>query len=321
MSAMKIIDGIKDRGGTITGFSSVCGGLPAPEAANNPLMYKFSWSPMGVLRASQNDALYKMNSDVVSIDGANLLASAQSFEAWPQLHLVVLPNRNSLIYADKYGIQGAETIFRGTLRYNGFATLMHVFKNMGLFQETPIGGSTWGETLQFLLDQQGHADLKSFLISCSGGDTTVASKVAGALKFLDMTTDTTISDPLSVAQSFCDQLEAKLRFEDNERDMVLMHHNIEAAFDDGKKETHLSSLQLYGDDKMSAMCKTVGYTAAVGTDLLLSGGLEHRKGILIPTTKDIYDPCLDALEKEGLVFAENLMIENSEANDDAEIVV
>ena len=134
MSAMKIIDGIKDRGGTITGFSSVCGGLPAPEAANNPLMYKFSWSPMGVLRASQHDALYKMNSDIVSVDGANLLASAQSFEAWPQLHLEVLPNRNSLIYADKYGIQGAETIFRGTLRFNGFSKLMHVFKNMAYFR-------------------------------------------------------------------------------------------------------------------------------------------------------------------------------------------
>ena len=97
-----------------------------------------------------------------------------------------------------------------------------------------------------------------------------------------MTGDAAISDPLSVAQSFCDQLEAKLRFEDDERDMVLMHHNIEATFDNGRKETHLSSLQLYGDDKMSAMCKTVGYTAAVGADHLLSGNLENRKGILIP---------------------------------------
>ena len=223
-------------------MASKTGAVPSPAfqvsvaVYNNPLMYKFSWSPMGVLRASQNDALYKMNSDVVSVDGANLLASAQSFEAWPQLHLEVLPNRNSLIYADKYGIQGTETIFRGTLRFNGFSKLMHVFKNMGLFQEGATGGRTWSETLSVLQDQQGFPDLKSFLISCSDGDKAVASKAAACLKLLDMTGDAAISDPLSVAQSFCDQLEAKLRFEDDERDMVLMHHNIEATFDNGRRK-------------------------------------------------------------------------------------
>ena len=36
MSAMKLIDEIKARGGKIKSFSSLCGGLPAPEAANNP---------------------------------------------------------------------------------------------------------------------------------------------------------------------------------------------------------------------------------------------------------------------------------------------
>ena len=47
MSAMKIIDEIKEKGGRVISFKSLCGGLPAPEAANNPLAYKFSWSPMG----------------------------------------------------------------------------------------------------------------------------------------------------------------------------------------------------------------------------------------------------------------------------------
>lgn len=64
MSAMKIIDSIHERGGTVTGFSSVCGGLPAPEAADNPLHYKFSWSPMGVLLASQNSAIYRINDKI-----------------------------------------------------------------------------------------------------------------------------------------------------------------------------------------------------------------------------------------------------------------
>jgi hypothetical protein len=36
MSAIKMIDDLKAKGAKIVAFSSVCGGLPAPEAANNP---------------------------------------------------------------------------------------------------------------------------------------------------------------------------------------------------------------------------------------------------------------------------------------------
>lgn len=116
MSAMKIIDSVHERGGEITSFSSVCGGLPAPEAANNPLLYKFSWSPMGVIRASQNNAQFSRDGKVVKVDGSDLLASAEPFDAWKSLNLECLPNRDSLIYGDKYGISSAGTIFRGTLR-------------------------------------------------------------------------------------------------------------------------------------------------------------------------------------------------------------
>lgn len=125
MSAMKIIDDVHARGGEITSFSSVCGGLPAPEVANNPLLYKFSWSPMGVMKASQNDAIFRRDGELVRVDGANLLGSAEPFNAWQSLHLECLPNRDSLVYGEKYGIQSASSIFRGTLRYFGFSELLH----------------------------------------------------------------------------------------------------------------------------------------------------------------------------------------------------
>ena len=58
MSAVKVIDHVKALGGTVISFSSVCGGLPSPEAADNPIGYKFSWSPRGVLTAALNTARY-----------------------------------------------------------------------------------------------------------------------------------------------------------------------------------------------------------------------------------------------------------------------
>jgi hypothetical protein len=54
MTALRLIKGLQARGGKITRFTSLCGGLPAPEAADNPIGYKFSWSPIGVLRAATN---------------------------------------------------------------------------------------------------------------------------------------------------------------------------------------------------------------------------------------------------------------------------
>ena len=58
MTAMKIIDHIHIRGGKVEEFYSLCGALPAPESADNPMKYKFSWSPRGVILASRNGAQY-----------------------------------------------------------------------------------------------------------------------------------------------------------------------------------------------------------------------------------------------------------------------
>lgn len=41
MMAMKMIDQAHDQGGKVRSFTSYCGGLPSPAAANNPLAYKF----------------------------------------------------------------------------------------------------------------------------------------------------------------------------------------------------------------------------------------------------------------------------------------
>lgn len=91
--------------------------------------------------------------------------------------------------------------------------------------------------------------------------------------------------------------------------MVLMHHDIKARFDDGSHENHSCSLQLFGDDKMTAMSKTVGYTAAIGTKLILEGDIT-KKGLLLPTSTEVYTPSLDLLKKEGVVFEDHVHVED-----------
>jgi alpha-aminoadipic semialdehyde synthase len=48
--SMELFDHVKSNGGEINSYVSWCGGLPAPEASNVPLGYKFSWSPKDIQR-------------------------------------------------------------------------------------------------------------------------------------------------------------------------------------------------------------------------------------------------------------------------------
>jgi alpha-aminoadipic semialdehyde synthase len=286
MSAMKIIDDIHERGGTVTVFESLCGGLPAPEASDNPLRYKFSWSPMGVLSACQNAACYRRDGQIINVSGEDLLDSAETFlDVWSELELEALPNRNSLPYAGIYGIESARTVFRGTLRFGGFSSLMYTFRKMGLFDPSNAAASTWKEVISAM-------ELPAEAI-----------RARECLEWLGMLDSTPLACPESVMQSFCSVLEDKLKLQRHERDMVLMHHLIKASFEDGCSEVHRSSLQVFGDDKMTAMSKTVGYTVAATTELVLDG-LLTKKGLILPTTPEIYNPILAALAKEGVTFNE-----------------
>lgn len=62
--AMELIDEIHQAGGKVESYISYCGGLPAPEFSDNPLRYKFSWSPRGVLLNVLGNAKFLQNSQV-----------------------------------------------------------------------------------------------------------------------------------------------------------------------------------------------------------------------------------------------------------------
>ena len=310
MSAMKIIDDIQSRGGHVTSFSSFCGGVPAPEAADNPLKYKFSWNPMGVIRACQSDACFRWEGQERKVPGRELLQSAFPFHhAWPELDLEYLPNRDSLHYGKIYGIEDADTLFRGTIRYHGFSSLMNVFQNMGLFDVRRTDAKTWGRLLDELRSRLGgFENLHDFVAACSGDVVETAERVTDALQWLGVDGDSPVPVSNSVAEAFCKELEERLRYKEGERDMVIKHHTVEAKFDDRFEERHCADLQVFGDDTGSAMAKTVGYTAAAAAELILDGKLEGRRGLMLPTESTVYEPLLKKVAEDNIVFEEGLMV-------------
>ena len=312
MSSMRIIDDIHSRGGEVTSFSSVCGGLPSPEAADNPFGYKFSWSPRGVLRASCAPARYLSDGQIVDIQGNQLLNNAIPFtEGWPHMHLEVLPNRDSLKYANIYGIPQTQTIFRGTLRFGGFSKLFATLRNMGLMDENFVVGKTWYATMLALAHRRGFKQLEDFALACTDEDIDEASRALRALQWLDMLQETPVAIPgASAIDAFCHVLQEHLNYREGERDMVLMQHNIQAIFDDGSTESHVSSLDVRGSDQHSAMSQTVGYTAAAAVQLVLSSlhdaSVLPERGLLLPTKPAIYQPILDSVAQHGIRFEEGV---------------
>lgn len=121
LAAMKVIDECKEQGEVIESFVSWCGGLPAPEfAADNPFAYKFSWSPRGVLLATQNSAQFLQDGKIQNITSENLLNSVKEVKGLhPAMIFEGIPNRDSMKYIELYGLDRdhLKTMFRGTLRY------------------------------------------------------------------------------------------------------------------------------------------------------------------------------------------------------------
>ncbi|MDJ0924200.1 MAG: saccharopine dehydrogenase C-terminal domain-containing protein, partial [Acidimicrobiia bacterium] len=165
MTAMQVIHRVQEAGGEITSFSSFCGGLPAPEANDNPFGYKFSWSPKGVLKAGKNTARFRRDGRTIEVPGEVLFDHRAPVTVALDHDLVEFegyPNRDSLPYLDTYGIDSAATMFRGTLRYPGWCAVMRCMVDLGLLDETEkedMAGLTFAGLLSRLIGHPATDDL------------------------------------------------------------------------------------------------------------------------------------------------------------------
>lgn len=100
-------------------------------------------------------------------------------------------------------------------------------------------------------------------------------------------------------------LEEKLKMNPNDKDLVVMLHQVEFE-KDGINMAVDSSLVVYGEDsKNTAMAKTVGLPLAIAATLILKGELALT-GLHIPIIPEIYSPVLKELEKNDIVFEERI---------------
>jgi saccharopine dehydrogenase-like NADP-dependent oxidoreductase len=123
------------------------------------------------------------------------------------------------------------------------------------------------------------------------------------LFFLGMDDDKTYINKgrCSAAEVLLFALEKKLPLKENDKDMVVMLHEIEYEINNEKKKIE-SSLMISGEDsRRTAMAKTVGLPLGIVAKLILNGDI-NLKGLHIPVSKEIYEPVLKELEEYGIKF-------------------
>ncbi|KAJ1960973.1 hypothetical protein IWQ62_004027 [Dispira parvispora] len=329
LTAMKVIHEAQNRGGQVTSFISWCGGLPAPEASSNPLGYKFSWSPRGVLTAGANPALFKMNHRTFTVPGERLMASAfPDVPLYPGFSLEGLPNRDSLKYIDTYGLGSAdamETMFRGTLRFKGYAEVMGGLAQLGLLSLEPLPKeqfTNWSAFLDYILtDHRGESlglgAREKIIGERLGYPVThpLVQRVMAALQWLGMMSGSNDTANTLTVPTALDGLSAilqhQMQYSAGERDMTILYHEFVVRYPQVgqrvQQEVCTSSMVAYGTPGGdTSMAKTVGLPCAMATELLLRDRLSHLTGVRAPIYPEVYNPILESLSNEGIVVKETL---------------
>lgn len=307
MTAMRIIHGVQARGGRVTKFVSWCGGLPAPEANDNPFGYKFSWSPKGVLLAGKNSAHFLWDGKEVVIPGGELFDHFWTVPVEVEGKVIGFdgyPNRDSLPYMQTYGIENPQTFFRGTLRYPGWCQTLRKIADLGLLEETPLQGlegATFADFTARLIGSDKHnlrAALAAYL------DLSLDSPVIDNLAWLGFLSD----EPLPAGQRTpIDILTArmlqKMQYAPGERDMLILQHQFEAAMPEGRERIVSTMVDFGIPYGYTSMARTVGLPAAIAVKLILHGQI-NLTGVQIPVVPEIYEPVLAELEELGIRFVE-----------------
>jgi len=241
MSAMRVIDGVRQKGGKITYFTSICGGLPAPEDNNNPLGYKFSWAPRGVLLASRNSATFLKDGKECHIDGVDL------FDNYETEHIDELnddfesyPNRNSLAYIDVYNLKDTKTMIRGTYRNKNWCTTIKKIVDLGflcLEERNWEKGYTYFNLLKEMIgsDAEDKETLKndvSTFLELNEDNAFVLS----SLEWIGVFEEEAIPEGVNTRlDALCHLMYTKMKYRKGERDMLLMKHTFIAEYPDGKR--------------------------------------------------------------------------------------
>jgi len=309
MSAMHVIDRIRDKGGKIILFESFTGGLVAPESDNNLWNYKFTWNPRNVVVAGQGGAAkFLQEGQFKYIPYNRLFRRTEFLDVEHFGRFEGYANRDSLKYQDVYKLDDIKTLYRGTMRRVGFSRAWNVFVQLGMTDDS------------YTIEDSSNMSYRDFVnafLPYSPTDS-VELKFRHALKIDqdDIVWDKFLELDLFSAEKRVELKEAtpaqilqkilmdSWTLSEDDKDMIVMYHKFGYELN-GKKHQIDSTMVAIGEDQTyTAMSKTVGLPVAIATLAILNGKIT-TPGVQIPITKEVYKPILDELETYDIKFNES----------------
>lgn len=308
MSAMQVLDRIRDEGGKIVLFESFTGGLVAPESDTNLWNYKFTWNPRNVVLAGQGGAAEFIQEGTYKyIPYQRLFRRTEFLNVEGHGRFEGYANRNSLKYRSIYGLDDIDTLYRGTIRRVGFSRAWHIFVMMGMTDDSYKLQET--ETMSY-------RDFINLFLPYSPTDS-VELKLRHYLK-IDQ--DDLLWDKLVELDIFngdkkiglknatpakCLQriLEDKWTLEPEDKDMIVMYHKFGYVINGEHKQIDATMVHIGADQIETAMARTVGLPVAMATLRILNGEI-NTPGVQLPIRKEVYEPILKELEDFGITFKE-----------------
>ncbi len=311
MSAMKIIDQIKDKGGKLILFESFCGGLVAPESDTNLWNYKFTWSPRNVVLAGQGGAAkFIQEGKYKYIPYHKLFRRTEFLEVEGFGKFEGYANRDSLKYRSVYGLDDILTLYRGTIRRVGFSKAWNMFVQLGMTDDTYVIDNS--ESISY-------RDFINLFLPYSPSDSVeIKTRLALGIEQDDIMWDKLLElDLFNPSKKVClknatpAQILEKIlsdswNLQPHDKDMIVMYHKFGYEIE-GKQFQIDSKMVCLGDDETyTAMAKTVGLPVAIATLKILNGTIK-TPGVQLPIRPEVYLPILEELEQFGVVFKETSM--------------
>jgi len=306
MDTLRLINKIKNNGGKLISLRSYGGGLISPESDDNPWGYKITWNPMNVVIAGMASARYVQDGKLRIVPYNRLFLDIHPVEIPGVGTFEAYPNRDSIKYRRIYNVPSIPNVFRGSLRKPGFCKAWNALVKIGLTDNryfVPDANQlTYEELLSFYLPRKNSLTTKEKLANFlnESDDSEILKKIEWLGLFSDEKIELNEATPADILLEI---LQKKWKFTENDKDMVILHTEIEYLVED-KDERIASTLVLYGEMNFNtAMSTSVGLPMAVGVNLILSEKISER-GVIIPIYPDIYEPALKELAELGIVFKE-----------------
>lgn len=310
LSTMKAISHIRGQKGKVRLVKSFAGGLIAPESDNNPWHYKFTWNPQNVILAGQGVAKYLENGQLKYIPYQQLFKRIEICQVEGYGTFEAYANRNSLAYQEAYGLENVQTLLRGTLRRKGFCKAWDCLVQLGMTDNQTMLNTqnlTYAQFLSTFLPYK-KASLQEIFLETLQIPQQEHEELLEKFEFLELFSNKPIAYPYkeaTPAQVLQFILERKWFLEPTDKDMVVMQHIIEFDFAQETQQL-VSELVVIGEDNFhTAMAKTVGLPLGIACKLILENKIVER-GVLIPLSKEFYEPILQELEEYGIVFKERV---------------